>query len=188
MTPATHVNALRNLLLPWVDTNAGCLAPVTRQADWIDVRSVDWLTSVDVLRMGGAHYFDFLTAYVHNDDLDIVLHAATPDFTDHIVVRTHLVGLSLPSITSIFPGAKWAERELSEMFGLEISGHPNPGNLLLANEFHGSPLRKDFPLSARLEQPWPGEVEPGGTRARRKSLPPGVWPTWITESVGRHGD
>ena len=188
MTSATHVNSLRDLLLPFVDVSARCLAPVTRQGDWMDVHSVDWFTSVDVLRTGGAHYFDFLTAYVHDADLDIVLHVATPDFSDHIVVRTHLVGPSLPSITSIFPGAEWAERELSEMFGVEITDQPHPGNLLLPDEFHGSPLRKDFPLSARLEQSWPGEVEPGGTRARRKSLPPGVSSTWITESMGRHGD
>jgi NADH-quinone oxidoreductase subunit C len=67
-----------------------------------------------------------------------------------------------PSITHVFPGANWHERECWEMYGIEFPGHPALRHLYLPGGFEGHPLRKDFPLLARLVKPWPGivDVEP----------------------------
>jgi NADH-quinone oxidoreductase subunit C len=48
------------------------------------------------------------------------------------------------------------------MFGIEFTGHPDLRNIYLPAEFEGFPLRKDFPLLARVVKPWPGivDVEP----------------------------
>jgi NADH-quinone oxidoreductase subunit C len=48
------------------------------------------------------------------------------------------------------------------MFGISFEGHPGLRHLYLPGEFEGHPLRKDFPLLARLVKPWPGivDVEP----------------------------
>jgi NADH-quinone oxidoreductase subunit C len=48
------------------------------------------------------------------------------------------------------------------MFGIRFRGHPGLRNLYLPGDFEGHPLRKDFPLLARLVKPWPGivDVEP----------------------------
>jgi NADH-quinone oxidoreductase subunit C len=61
-----------------------------------------------------------------------------------------------------FAGANWHERETHEMFGIVFEGHPDLRNLYLPGEFEGFPLRKDFPLLARMVKPWPGivDVEP----------------------------
>ncbi len=70
--------------------------------------------------------------------------------------------LSVPSWTEVYPGASWHEREVFEMFGLEFDGHPSLRRLYLPGDFEGHPMRKDFPLMARLIKPWPGivDVEP----------------------------
>lgn len=70
--------------------------------------------------------------------------------------------LSVGTWTKDFPGAEWHEREAWEMFGIDFAGHPGLRNLYLPGEFEGYPLRKDFPLLARLIKPWPGivDVEP----------------------------
>lgn len=70
--------------------------------------------------------------------------------------------MSVPTWTKVFPGADWHEREASEMFGIGFDGHPGLRNLYLPLEFEGHPLRKDFPLLARIVKPWPGivDVEP----------------------------
>lgn len=70
--------------------------------------------------------------------------------------------LSVPSWTGVYPGADWHEREVFEMFGIEFDGHPHLRNLYLPGDFEGHPLRKDYPLLARLIKPWPGivDVEP----------------------------
>ena len=66
------------------------------------------------------------------------------------------------SIVPVFRGADWHERETWEMYGFDFIGHPGLRHLYLPSEFEGFPLRKDFPLLARLVKPWPGlvDVEP----------------------------
>ncbi len=62
----------------------------------------------------------------------------------------------------VFAGANWHERETHEMFGIGFAGHPDLRNMYLPGDFEGHPLRKDFPLLARMVKPWPGivDVEP----------------------------
>ncbi len=62
----------------------------------------------------------------------------------------------------VYAGANWHERETHEMFGIGFAGHPDLRNMYLPTDFEGHPLRKDFPLLARLVKPWPGiaDVEP----------------------------
>ena len=66
------------------------------------------------------------------------------------------------SWTTVFAGADWHERETHEMFGISFRGHPDLRNMYLPTDFEGHPLRKDFPLLARIVKPWPGivDVEP----------------------------
>lgn len=70
--------------------------------------------------------------------------------------------MAVPSWIPVFAGANWHERECNEMFGIGFDGHPDLRNLYLPGEFEGFPLRKDFPLLARMIKPWPGivDVEP----------------------------
>jgi NADH-quinone oxidoreductase subunit C len=69
---------------------------------------------------------------------------------------------SLDSWTSVYAGANWHEREAWEMFGIAFVGHPDLRHIYLPGAFEGFPLRKDFPLLARMVKPWPGivDVEP----------------------------
>jgi NADH-quinone oxidoreductase subunit C len=62
----------------------------------------------------------------------------------------------------VYAGANWHEREAHEMFGITFHGHPDLRNMYLPTDFEGHPLRKDFPLLARMVKPWPGivDVEP----------------------------
>jgi NADH-quinone oxidoreductase subunit C len=70
--------------------------------------------------------------------------------------------LSIESWIPAYAGANWHEREAWEMFGITFAGHPDLRHMYLPTEFEGYPLRKDFPLLARLVKPWPGivDVEP----------------------------
>ncbi len=69
---------------------------------------------------------------------------------------------TVESWVPVYPGADWHERECWEMYGFEFDGHPSLRNLYLPTDFEGHPLRKDFPLLARVVKPWPGlvDVEP----------------------------
>ena len=73
---------------------------------------------------------------------------------------------TIESVANVYAGANWHERETHEMFGINFAGHPDLRNMYLPTDFEGYPLRKDFPLLARMVKPWPGIVDvepmPGG--------------------------
>ncbi len=67
--------------------------------------------------------------------------------------------MTIDTWTDVYPGADWHEREAWEMFGVTFAGHPRLRNLYLPSGFEGHPLRKDYPLLARVVKPWPGIVD-----------------------------
>jgi NADH-quinone oxidoreductase subunit C len=87
--------------------------------------------------------------------MGINLKADVPDDNAHV-----------ESWTTVYAGANWHEREAWEMFGITFDGHPDLRHIYLPTDFEGFPLRKDFPLLARIVKPWPGIVDvepmPGG--------------------------
>lgn len=154
-----------------------------------------WRETMRGLQAQGYTFFDFLTAV---DELDadeqpgFTVLAHLYDIRDgrfgHIQVATRIAeGQSIDSLTALWPGAAWHERETWEMFGIGFDGFDDGTGLglrklLLPGGFDGHPLLKSFVLTARVSKPWPGAKEPGGNaaagkpaRAPRKRLqPPGI--------------
>jgi NADH-quinone oxidoreductase subunit C len=52
----------------------------------------------------------------------------------------------VPTVTGLYGMANWRERELLDMFGIEVEGHPDPSRILMPEGTEGHPLRRDFPL------------------------------------------
>jgi NADH-quinone oxidoreductase subunit C len=53
--------------------------------------------------------------------------------------------LTVPTVTGVWPGANWHERETYDMFGIVFTGHPDLRRMYMPEEFEHFPLRKDFP-------------------------------------------
>jgi NADH-quinone oxidoreductase subunit C len=156
----------------------------------VDVPAPRWPEALELARDGlDCTYFDWLSAVDElNDGFRVVCHLADhrPRGVEHLVVRA-LVPRDNPvlaSVTHLFAGARWHERETHEMFGVEFTSPDGDrlelDKLLLPAEFEGHPLRKDFILASRVAKPWPGAKEPGESEhqvaapSRRRTRPPGV--------------
>ena len=73
-----------------------------------------------------------------------------------LVVPVKESAAELTSLTPLWAGADWLEREVWDMYGIRFSGHPNLKRILMYKEFEGYPLRKDYPVNKR--QPLIGPV------------------------------
>jgi NADH-quinone oxidoreductase subunit C len=95
----------------------------------------------------GCTFFSFLTAIDWKDQgLEVIAWVDNLESTFSVELRTKLgAGVAeCPSITAVFRGANWMERECFDMFGVRFTGHPDLRRILLADDWEGHPLLKSY--------------------------------------------
>lgn len=108
----------------------------------MDLCGVDYLT----LEKGGARF-----------EVVYHLYSVTKNRRLRVRVKVPEEEMTLPTVTDLWQGADWFEREAYDMFGFRFEGHPNLKRLLLFEGFEGHPLRKDYPIGKRQKIPTPEE-------------------------------
>lgn len=91
---------------------------------------------------------DYLTYPGHQGErFTVVYNLYSLSQNERIFIRVNLgEGESLPTITGLWRGSSFMEREVYDMFGVEFEGHPDLRKLLTPEDLDGHPHRKDFPL------------------------------------------
>ncbi len=92
------------------------------------------LCGVDRLSLGGPERFEIVCQFIHlkkkeRRSIHVLAEGDPP---------------KVPSITPIWPGANYYEREAFDMFGIEFPGHPHLTRILMPDEWEGFPLRRDY--------------------------------------------
>jgi len=95
----------------------------------------------------GCRYFNWLSAVDWKEPgLEVLCRIENLDAGLAVMMRTSLGpgATRCPSLTSLYRGADWMERECYDMFGIVFEGHPDLRRILLAEDWEGYPLRKDY--------------------------------------------
>ena len=97
---------------------------------------------------------DYLNYREAPDRFGLVYLLTSTENSQRLTVRSYVgdVRPLVPTVTDIWPGADWLEREVWDMFGITFDGHPDHRRILMPDEFTGHPLRKDYPLQGRGER------------------------------------
>ena len=94
-------------------------------------------------------FLESLTAVDLRESFTLVYHFANFSELCRTVVHASLAkGTEAPTISQIYPGADWYEREVYDLFGIRFAGHPNLKRILLPEDADFHPLLKDFVAEA----------------------------------------
>ncbi len=96
---------------------------------------------------------DYLEKKTPRFEVVYYLHRFGPDFDENIRIRLKVEvpeeDLRIDSVTPVWSGANWLEREVYDMFGIEFIGHPDLRRILMPEDYEAFPLRKDFDVRNR---------------------------------------
>lgn len=115
---------------------------------------------VSIISVPASNLLDAATA-LNGIGFDLLHSVSGVDFPDHLQVVYHLFDTTdqsavvlkailprdnaqVPTVTPLWVTADWHEREAGELYGIEFLDHPDPMKLLLAEDYPGFPLRKDW--------------------------------------------
>lgn len=122
------------------------------------VKAESWRAVAEFLRNDPSLDFDLFVDLCGVDypkqlpRMEVVLHLYSTTKRHRVRLKARvgdaeMDGAEIDSLTSIWPGANWLEREVYDMSGVTFRGHPDLRRILMYPEFEGHPLLKDYPAN-----------------------------------------
>ena len=135
--------------------NAAAVAEVSefRGETTVVVPREHLLSAAEFLRTDPSLRFSFLSDITCVDRFpleprfEVNYHLLSIDRRDRLRLKVKLPGSDpvVHSVTPLWPGANWHERENFDLFGVRFEGHPDLRRILMPDDWEGYPLRKDYP-------------------------------------------
>jgi NADH-quinone oxidoreductase subunit C len=125
-------------------------AVIEAGADSLLLKSDQLLAVMEYLKTSADLDFDYLnhvTGTDYYDYLEVVYQLTSLKHNHGLVLKVRCYDRdnpTLPSVTSLWRGADFQEREIFDLLGISFEGHPNLRRIVLWEGFQGHPLRKDF--------------------------------------------
>jgi len=105
------------------------------------------------LRNNGFDFLEAISGVDYEDRMEVIYNIASYTSSERLMltVRIPKENPVLPSVTGVWKGANWHEREAYDMFGIKFRGHPKLSRILLPDSWEGHPLLKSYPLNKEQE-------------------------------------
>lgn len=123
---------------------------------WLDVAKTlrDDFLFVNIIDVTAADYPE------REQRFEVVAHLQSPKRNQRVRLKTPTdEETPVASLTALYPGADWYERETYDLFGVAFSGHPDLRRIMTDYGFEGHPLRKDFPMTGFVEVRYDDELK-----------------------------
>ncbi len=103
------------------------------------------------VQAAGYNFFEDMTAvdwFPSSPRFQLSYHILSHRYKERIRLRVMLdeADPAVESITTVWPGANYYEREVFDLFGIRFEGHPNLRRIMMPEDWPGHPLRKDYPV------------------------------------------
>lgn len=83
---------------------------------------------------------------------DVVYHVVSPHRRARVRVKVQIkLDESVPTVSPVWHGAGWPEREVFDLFGIVFDGHTDLRRLMMPEDWDGHPLKKDYPVQVRKD-------------------------------------
>jgi NADH-quinone oxidoreductase subunit C len=107
--------------------------------------------AASAVQAAGYNAFEDMTAvdwFPSEPRFQLSYHILSHKYKDRIRLRSMVTGTepAVESITPVWPGANYYEREVFDLFGVRFEGHPNLRRIMMPEDWVGYPLRKDYPV------------------------------------------
>jgi len=135
-----------------VEEFRGDLAVTVKPGTWVraakllrDAPELDYKLFLDLCGV------DWLDREDRPERYEVVLHAYSVSHGHHVRLKTPVAEADpkLDTLTGVYKGANWFEREAWDLYGIRFEGHPHLRRLLTHEDFVGHPMRKDYPTGRR---------------------------------------
>jgi NADH-quinone oxidoreductase subunit C len=125
------------ILVPAADLSAVCLA--LRDTPGLEFVAFSDVTAADFHPRRAPRF-------------DVVYHLVSPHRRARVRLKIQVdLGQVVPTVSTIWPGAGWLEREVFDLFGIVFEGHTDLRRLMMPEDWEGHPLRKDYPVQVRKD-------------------------------------
>ena len=109
------------------------------------------VSAAAAVQAAGYNFFEDLTAvdwYPQEPRFQLSYHILSHSLKERVrlAVRLDSADLTLDSITKVWPSANFYEREVFDLFGIHLTGHPRLTRIMMPENWEGHPLRKDYPV------------------------------------------